>query len=50
LEVNISGRKEILEADDDFVVPAEARQDAIYLEEGIFIAPCSPAIEAFLKK
>ncbi len=49
-EVEIDGKREILEAGDCFVVPENALHGAICLEEGILIDTFSPAREDFLSK
>jgi len=48
-EVEIEGKKEILEAGDAFVVPANVEHGAVCLEEGVLIDTFSPLREDFLK-
>ncbi len=49
-EVEIYGKKEILQAGDCYIVPSNAWHGAICLEEGILIDTFSPARQDFLEK
>jgi len=47
-EVEIGGKKEILNAGDSFIVPSDMRHGAVCLEDGILIDTFSPMREDFL--
>lgn len=47
-EVEIEGKKEILEAGDAFIIPSNAMHGAVCLEDGILIDTFSPSREDFL--
>jgi len=48
-EVEINGKKEILEAGDCFVIPQNKLHGAVCLEKGVLIDTFSPLREDFLK-
>jgi len=48
-EVDIDGKKEVLETGDAFVVPSNALHGAVCLEDGILIDTFSPMREDFVK-
>ena len=48
-EVNIAGKKEVLEAGDAFVIPSDVLHGAVCLESGILIDTFSPLREDFLE-
>lgn len=48
-EVEIDGKKEILNAGDAFVIPSKAEHGAVCLEGGILIDTFSPLRKDFLK-
>lgn len=48
-EVEINGKREILEPGDSFVIPSEAMHGATCIEEGSLIDAFSPMREDFLK-
>jgi len=49
-EVEIDGKKEVLEAGDAFVIPSNVEHCAVCLEEGIMIDTFSPLREDFLNQ
>ncbi len=48
-EVNIGGKKEVLEAGDAFVIPSDVLHGAVCLESGVLIDTFSPLREDFLE-
>ena len=48
-EVNIDGKKKILEAGDAFVIPSNVLHGAVCLEKGVLIDTFSPQREDFLQ-
>jgi len=48
-EVDIDGKKQVLQAGDAFVIPANVEHGAVCLEEGVLIDTFSPMREDFLK-
>ena len=48
-EVEIGGKKEILNAGDAFVIPSNVEHGAVCLEKGVLIDTFSPQREDFLK-
>ncbi len=47
-EVEIEGKKQVLEAGDAFIIPSNAMHGAVCLEDGILIDTFSPSREDFL--